>query len=171
MIRFTNIQRIFQAIFIFTFLVPAKLPAQENIPLKKSLYFELAGSGGFFSLNYEKFIFKSTQPQFTFRAGISIAPIDKNNGSGIVFPVMVNALFGKTAHKLEAGLGQGITITTKGHFFARATGVLGYRFQQPGKQWFYRVSYTPIVSYLVDFQYTNWFGLSIGYSFHQKQIK
>ncbi|HYG51234.1 MAG TPA: hypothetical protein VD905_10045, partial [Flavobacteriales bacterium] len=69
------------------------------------------------------------------------------------------------------GIGQGITITTKGSFFARATGLLGYRYQPPGKKWFYRVSYTPIVSYLVDFQYTHWAGLSLGYMLNKKEKK
>lgn len=132
---------------------------------KKSIFIELAGSGGLGSLNYESHFYKKNNLVLTWRAGLSFAPIDKNNGVGIVFPVMMNGLLGRTPHKIEVGLGQGITVTTRGSFFALTTGVLGYRFQQESKNWFYRVSYTPLISYLVDFQVQHWGGFSIGYTF------
>ena len=155
--------------YIVIFASPIRIAAQDTLVKKKSIYFELAGSGGIASINYEKEFCKKKNTEFTLRAGFSIAPIDKNNGNGIVFPVLVNALIGKKAHKLELGLGQGITITTRGSFFALGTAVLGYRYQNPDKNWFYRVSYTPLISYIVDFQVQQWFGLSIGYTFKNKQ--
>ncbi len=133
---------------------------------RKSFFLEFAGSGGLGSINYEKEFFTKNYSDFTWRAGLSIAPIDKNNGVGIVFPLMVNSITGKNSHKLELGLGQGITITTKGSFFALTTAVLGYRYQPETKNWYYRVSYTPLISYLVDFQVQQWGGLSIGYTFN-----
>jgi hypothetical protein len=148
-------------------LLPTPLFTEANIK-KKSFYFELAGSGGLGSFNYEKELCKKNITEYTFRAGLSIAPIDKNNGSGIVFPIMLNALVGKTAHKLETGIGQGITITTKGNFFFLGTAVIGYRYQHPEKKWFYRVSYTPLISYIIDIQIQHWAGLSIGYTFNKK---
>lgn len=148
-------------------LIPTPSLRQASVK-KKSVYFELAGSGGLASFNCEKEFYKKKITEFTFRAGFSIAPIDKNNGIGLVFPIMVNALIGKTAHKFEVGLGQGITITTKGSFFILGTGVAGYRYQNPDKKWFYRITYTPLISYLVDFQVQHWGGLSIGYTFNKK---
>jgi hypothetical protein len=139
--------------------------AQTEQLKRKSIFFELAGSGGFGSINYEKAFCKKNNTEFTWRAGFSIAPIDKNNGVGIVFPVMVNAIIGKNAHKAEFGLGQGITITTKGSFFALTTVAIGYRYQREDKHWFYRVTYTPLISYLADFQVQQWGGISIGYTF------
>jgi hypothetical protein len=87
---------------------------------------------------------------------------------GIVFPLMANVMIGRTAHKLEAGLGQGITVTTRGSFFVLGTAAIGYRYQPEEKRIFYRVTYTPLVSYLVDFQVQQWFGASIGYAFNKK---
>lgn len=133
---------------------------------RQSIFLEVAGSGGLGSINYEKEFFTKNYSDFTWRAGLSIAPIDKNNGVGIVFPLMVNSITGKNSHKLEFGLGQGITITTKGSFFALTTAVLGYRYQPETKNWYYRVSYTPLISYLVDLQIQQWGGLSIGYTFN-----
>ncbi len=135
---------------------------------RRSIFLEIGGSGGLGSINYEKVFFTKNNTELTWRAGLSIAPIDKNNGVGIVFPLMINSLYGKNSHKLETGLGQGITITTKGSFFALTTAVIGYRYQPESKNWFYRVSYTPLISYLVDFQIQQWAGLSIGYTFNNK---
>jgi hypothetical protein len=141
------------------------LLAQNTIEKRKSLYFELAGSGGLGSINYESTFLKKSTLEATWRLGLTFAPIDKNNGVGIVFPIMANALLGENAHKLELGLGQGITITTKGSFFLLTTATIGYRYQSPSKKWFYRATYTPLISYIIDRQLQHWGGLSIGYTF------
>ncbi len=157
-------------VFLISILLIANVTlAQVETPKKKSLYFELAGSGGFGSINFEKHFYKKKNYEFTWRAGLSLAPIDRNNGIGLVFPFMINLLIGKNAHKLELGLGQGITITTKGNFFALAPAAIGYRYQAESKKWFYRVTYTPLISYLFDFQIQQWGGISIGYTFTKKE--
>ena len=143
---------------------------QNDFHKRKSVYFEIAGSGGVGSFNYEKHFIKKKNTEFTWRVGLSLAPVDKNNGTGIVFPLMINSLIGKNSHKLEMGIGQGITITTKGSFFALTTAAIGYRYQSEHKKWFYRVTYTPLISYLVDFQIQQWGGISIGYTFNN-QVK
>ena len=79
---------------------------------------------------------------------------------------MIHSIIGKNSHKLELGLGQGITITTKGHFFALTTASVGYRYQSETKKWFYRVTYTPLISYIIDFQVQQLAGISIGYTFN-----
>jgi hypothetical protein len=150
--------------FLFFLLFPFFLSAQKS----RSAYFELMGSGGFGSFNYEKVFKEKGIVDYTFRVGISYTPIDKNNGFGIIFPILVNAQIGKGRHKLELGIGQGITVTTKGSFFVLMPVVVGYRFQKEDKRIFYRVSYTPLISYLVDFQYQNSAGLSIGFTFKEK---
>ncbi|MFN0276296.1 MAG: hypothetical protein ACKVPJ_11145 [Chitinophagales bacterium] len=139
--------------------------AQTDPPKMNSVYFEIAGSGGLGSLNFERTFLQKKNTDFTWRGGFSIAPIDKNNGVGLVFPLMINSITGKSAHKIELGLGQGITFTTKGSFFILTTAALGYRYQHESKNWFYRVTYTPLISYLIDFQVQQWAGISIGYSF------
>lgn len=142
---------------------------QADFTKRKSVFLEIAGSGGLGSLNYESHFLRKNVTELTWRAGLSVAPIDKNNGIGLVFPLMANALIGQQSHKLELGLGQGITITTKGNIFALTTAAIGYRYQSDSKPWFYRVTYTPLISYLVDFQLQNWAGVSVGYTLNLKK--
>tara|TARA_B100000508_G_scaffold141092_1_gene146463 strand:- start:134452 stop:134928 length:477 start_codon:yes stop_codon:yes gene_type:complete len=134
----------------------------------RSIYLELGGSGGLGSINYEASIFPSLKSDLhrnTWRAGFSVAPIDKNNGTGLVFPIMINSLIGRKNHLLELGVGQGVTITTRGSFFTLTTAAVGYRFESSAKPWFFRATYTPLISYLVDFQVQQWGGISLGYRF------
>lgn len=135
---------------------------RPNRPQHNSIYFELAGSGGFASFNYEWNFHNTERLRWFLRAGISGTYIDKNNGAGLIFPVMVHAMFGYR-HGLDVGIGQALTITTKGSLFLRAPLSIGYRFEPEGKRVFYRFSYTPIVSYLLDFQWQHWGGITIGY--------
>lgn len=131
--------------------------------IQSGVILEVGGSGGLGSVNYERKFSKVDRAIFMWRAGFSLAPIDKNNGVGLVFPIMLGGLIGRDKHQFEFGLGQGVTLTTKGSFFALTTGALGYRYSPNDKRWFFRLTYTPLVSYLVDFQYQHWGGLSIGY--------
>ncbi len=151
------------AITFLLLLSSTLILSQSRDDKGKAVFLELAGSGGLGSINYEREFSKKNSNTFTWRAGLSFTPVDKNNGTVIVFPVMVNALFGNSAHKLELGLGQGVSITTKGKFFIRGIAGLGYRYQSESSRWFYRLTYTPLLSYLIDFQFQHWGGLSIGY--------
>lgn len=126
------------------------------------LSFELAGSGGFASLNYERPALVNTSGSYMLRFGFSIAPIDKNNGTNLVFPVMLHRLVGKNSHKLDLAVGQALSLTTKGNIFLSAPLGLGYRYQPTDKNHYFRISYTPLVSYLVDFQWQHWAGITYG---------
>lgn len=156
------------SLVIFLLLPSAVLLGQSNALKQHGLFLEIAGSGGLGSINYESIFYQSDLVGVSLRSGFSIAPIDRNNGTGLVFPVMINTLLGRNNHRLEAGIGQGITITTKGSFYTLTTMAVGYRFQRSGSQWFYRISYTPLLSYLLDIQYQHWAGLSIGYTLPDK---
>ena len=142
---------------------------QTEIIDKRSIYFELAGSGGIASINFEKEFLIKPKGSLVWRTGLSLAPIDRNNGTGILFPLMVHWIKGENRYKLDIGLGQGITITTRGSFFALTTASIGYRYQNPSKKWFYRVAYTPLISYLIDFQIQHWGGISFGYTLNNKK--
>ena len=154
---------------LFSLLVFSTLYSQKD--KKRSVYLEAGGSGGLGSINYEASILNSLSSEkinYTWRAGLSFAPIDKNNGTGIVFPVLVNSLIGTSNHRLELGVGQGFTITTRGSFFTLTTAIIGYRFDAKNNPLFFRATYTPLISYLIDFQVQQWVGLSIGYTFNPK---
>lgn len=168
-IRLKNYCQVKVYSIIFSLLVFSTLYSQDG--KERSLYFEVGGSGGLGSINYEASILNSLSSEninYTWRAGLSFAPIDKNNGTGIVFPIMINSLIGASNHRLELGVGQGITITTRGSFFTLTTAVIGYRFDAKKSPLFFRATYTPLISYLIDFQVQQWGGLSIGYTFNSR---
>ncbi len=130
------------------------------------IFLELGGSAGFASLNFERSFLTKKNLDLKWRVGFSTLPIDKNNGISLIFPVLAEVLVGKGAHKFEGGLGQTFTVSTQGNIFLLMPAVIGYRYQPPDKRIFFRASYTPIISYLLNFQYQNWGGLSIGYRFN-----
>ena len=144
---------------------------------KNNVFLEVGGSGGLGSINFEKPL-KSFQSDpgdidpngppsdwchITLRVGLTASPIDKNNGWVIATPVLTNFVLGEFQHKLELGAGLAPSVTTKGSFFIKSPVVIGYRYWPQYKHLFLRLSYTPLVSWLVDFQWQHWFGVSIGY--------
>ena len=104
-------------LFTLCFLLLLPSYSQNKTDNKSSVFFELAGSGGIASFNFEKQFLIKPKSAFSWRAGLSLAPIDKNNGTGIVFPLMFHWEKGENSHKLDIGVGQGVTITTRGSFF------------------------------------------------------
>jgi hypothetical protein len=126
-------------------------------------YVELGGHGGLGSLNLQKAFLSKNSLQINWSLGFSLAPIDPNNGVALVFPIMIQSQYGRSQNKIELGAGQGISISTKGAFFARGTAALGYRrYSASGKRYF-KIAYTPLISYLVDFQWQHWAGIGIGF--------
>ena len=150
---------------IYFQLCNASLLGQE----KNYFSFELAGSGGFGSLNYEHPIYQKGKLALNMRYGFSFTPIDKNNGMVLIFPVMLHALIGENAHKLDLAVGQSISLTTRGAFFLITPMAIGYRYQPHDKNYFLRIAYTPLLSYLVDVQWQNWAGFTYGFHFNRKK--
>lgn len=167
---------------ILTFFLGTTCLAQNS---KHKLFFEAGGSGGLASFNYEHWFPPSTRPhtgwdgddgiskfQFTFRGGIGLSPIDKNNGWVIVLPAMFNCIYGKhtSAHRLEFGAGIAPSITTTlGGAYIKSPLMFGYRFAPKDKRIFLRADYTPIFGWLVDVQWQHWFGVSVGYTLKEKE--
>jgi hypothetical protein len=157
-------KKIFLSCFIIFFSI-----SFVNSQIKDYFSLELAGSGGLASISYERNFLDKEVVDLHWRLGFSYAPVDKNNGGALVFPVLVHGVIGKNAHKLDVGLGQTLSITTKGRTFVMMPAVLGYRFQPTEKNYFLRLAYTPIISYLVDFQVQHWAGFTYGYHFNRKK--
>lgn len=139
--------------------------AQPVAAQQRAGYVELGGNGGLFSLNYENIFKEQERWNLGWRAGFALTPVDENNGAVITLPVMLMGTLFPGPNKLEAGLGNGFSITTKGAPFMRGVAALGYRYQDADKPVFLRVMYTPFISYLIDFQWQHWIGISIGYRF------
>ncbi len=152
-------------LFLFLFLSNNFISGQNN----RFLSFELAGSGGIVSFNFENSIRNKPASQLYYRIGFSLAPIDRNNGTALVFPLMLHHCLGKSAHKLDLGIGQTVSITTKGNLFFMMPLSFGYRFQPENKRHYWRFAYTPIVSYLINFQWQHWVGITFGLQLSSKK--
>ena len=155
------------SLIILLSLLVTKLNCQE-LSSNKSIYVEIGGSAGVGSVNYENIFNTKGKVDFLYRIGVSGFPIDKNNGFVVVLPTTFGALMGNGNNKIEFGIGQGLSITTKGKIYSLATPIIGYRYQKAQNPLFFRVSYTPLISYILDFQYQNWAGVSIGYNLNFK---
>ncbi len=135
----------------------------QSQPSSYSLSLELGGVGGLGSFNIDKKIYSKMQCQLLWRAGFSIAPIDKNNGTTLVFPLLIHGQLGVSKHKLDVGIGQTFSLTTKGNYFIILPCSIGYLHAPSNKNTWFRLAYTPILSYLFDTQYQHWGGITLGY--------
>lgn len=145
-------------IVLLLLLSPANAQNKERY-----LSIELAGSGGLGSVNFEKTVLDRAPIDLYMRYGLSFVPLDVNNGFGLVFPIMIHAKIGNSTNYADFGIGQAFTITTKGAFYLRMPISFGYRFEPEGKRYYIRPAYTPIISYLFDFQWEHWGGFTFGY--------
>ncbi len=165
---------------LLCFLVlQALLGYGQTITAKNALYGELGGNGIYYSFNYDRILYQKNAFALSGRIGFSMYPRDQFTHFFPVLPLEVNALFGKSKHHLEVGLG--ITPHQEYRFridqtegtIERAgrevnwfnTVRLGYRYQKPKGGLLFRAGFTPILfdnNMFVPFAFG---GISLGKSF------
>jgi hypothetical protein len=141
------------------------LIAQDIKPY--TLFGEIGGSGGLGSFNFDRIFYAQKANRFSYRLGISYSPSARYEGrtpTVIIFPTLINYIYGKKDHFLEVGAGQSLAIATNPAVFSRLTLNAGYRFQRNEGGWFFRIAYTPLISFMYDLQWENWAGIGIGYT-------
>ena len=163
----------------------APVPYQETVPEKKSkertafnsIFIELLGNGGLYSLNYDRLV----TDYLSIRGGFSYFSISAaGNGSSasvtfMTFPIMANFLVGSPSHKLELGAGPlfayaggstssgGVGGTVSGSGFGVAgTAVIGYRYVPYDGGFHFKVGFTPLFG---AGGVLPWGGISFGYTF------
>jgi hypothetical protein len=140
---------------------------------KNGVFLELAGSGGLYSVNYER------QLPHGLVARLGFAYLK----TAIAFPLTFGKVFGKKSHHLEINGGllpanyaeRQIDNTEIRINTILGSGFIGYRYQKPDKRMFYRAGFAFLWNYLYrDDQSKNNFvidrfsprpGISIGYRF------
>ena len=161
-------------------------PGMEGVPdlYRNSLYLEIGGNGGLLSLNYERLVpFAKPGNTLALRVGgIFIPNGNQQRGFGYEFylPLEASVLMGKRAVKLELGMGTTIwgydsrRFNDLGEFepytYVEAVPFLrvGGRWQQPGKHWFVRVGFTPILQEhytVIKYPFSPLAGISVGHNF------
>lgn len=173
------------AFFVFlTLFLPFKNNAQ--IDLQHSVYAELAGSAGIYSINYDLIAFKFNDLKLGARAGLSFLSEGYEGSSvDLHLPITLNLMYTfKERHHAELGIGTQIASyeirkinSAEDVGFTRKTEALGnytlgYRYQQPEGGFMFRVFYSPFFYQDgIYFRYEHWAGLSIGYTFKKKISK
>ncbi len=123
-------------------------PARHN-----TVYVELLGNGGLYSLNYER----ALTPALRVRAGAAAWRTQSFWSDAETrmrtFPVMLHLVPGRGAHHLEAGIG-----VLPGHRgreravgesggFVSLIGLVGYRYEPPQRRFVYRAGFAPFYGF------------------------
>ncbi len=162
---------------------PAPVPYQETVPEKKSkertafnsVFVELLGNGGLYSLNYDRIVAENV----SIRGGFSYISVSASgvassaNVTLMTFPLLANFLVGSPSHKFELGAGPLIVYasgtTSAGGATGSASGlgvvgtaVIGYRYVPYDGGFHFKVGVTPFFS---GNGFFGWGGISFGYTF------
>lgn len=104
-----------------------------------------------------------TKKNYGIQVGLTAIPAD---GELIItLPALLKYTHGKQPHHPEFGIGLGTSVVNRGQLqaFIRGIGMLGWRYEKAESRWCYRAFYSPLFSFLVDFQWQHWGGLGISY--------
>lgn len=147
---------------------------------QSSVYVELFGNGGLYSLNYDHIFYYQNKNAFGWRVGLSYLPpieiiLDKHSYSVLGTFNYLREI--KAPHFIEFGVG--ITyydIVGYGRNKVITWNQLtnfGYRYQKRGKSFFFRVDFisTYYLEKGIDRNWDIWGGLSLGYSLKTKKRK
>ncbi|MGZ5243013.1 MAG: hypothetical protein ACXWDO_04760 [Bacteroidia bacterium] len=129
---------------------------------KNNVYVEFGGKGQFYSLNYERQIYKLK----TVKGALAAAGSYQKALGGWYTGLEHNIFIGSDIHNLELGVGYNYVFFTDPDNTSENTyinGRLGYRFQPLKKGIMVRMGYTPIFKPKENI--LHWVGLSFGYSF------
>lgn len=154
--------------------------AATKVDAPFTLYAELLGNGGIYSLNADYRLAPTCSVRLGY-VGWSAASLFSTTEKLTAFPLLVNYLKGDGNHLFEAGLGVLLghyeSTTSTGqtiddYTFTTLTGSLAYRYQRPDGGPFFKVGLTPFYSwaqeeksYPEEAGFFPWFGLALGYSF------
>jgi hypothetical protein len=154
------------AVFLFFLTPPIYSQTSENsftTPILKhhSVYAELGGNSGIYSLNYDYTLSTSEKTQIAFGSGFgyySFHPDDLFSGgrnTTYYLTPSMNFLYGKNSHHLEAG----ISVLLIGAAIPSVR--FGYRYQPVKGGFLFRIAFTPL---LIGGMPVPWGGLSFGYT-------
>jgi hypothetical protein len=134
-------------------------------------YIEMGGSAMFYSLNYEKFLFKTDNTALVGRVGLGFNPYDYNflnkvylDNNTFMAPFTSQFLFGRGKEKFEIGLGFTLLAQNIDKREIVPTGVIGFRVIDT-KRILLRICYSPFIR---NGQYIDWWGVSLGKNFNFK---
>jgi hypothetical protein len=154
-------------IFLSIFLIYAGPTYPQNHP--DSIYGEFLGSGGIYSINYDRLF----TPNIGARIGFSYLSFERDiiipETTMYFFPISFNYYAGDGNSKLELGAGMTVVTGTVDWFGMKEYGSvvvgnfnIGYRYEPIDGGFFFRIGFTPFVT-AEGIQ--PWGGLGIGATF------
>jgi hypothetical protein len=175
-------------VLVFVFAISFGATAQtepETFTAKNAVYLEVGGSSGRYAVNYSKIFHQKGKVKLNASAGFSMWHHRLNSKTTWlpVVPLEISALYGKSNHHLELGMGVTSYLTRslafdsetfenidKVVFDAAIPLRIGYRFQKPQGGFFFRLGYTPIINFPTGGRggwgfLPYWAGISLGKSF------
>jgi hypothetical protein len=173
--------------FVFTITIQSSAQTEpRTFTAKKAVYLEVGGGSGFYAINYSKIFHQKGMLKLSTSVGFSIWPntnIDSKTSWLPALPLEISALYGKSNHHLELGMGFTSYLNTSFDFDSETFETIkkvvfdafiplrvGYRYQKPEGGFFFRVGYTPFFNVPVggreDWNFDPRFaGISFGKSF------
>jgi hypothetical protein len=161
-------------VLIFLFVSTTALAQEEKYrePQGTNNWFvELGGSALFYSLNYEKLLYKYDRYGLVGRIGAAYNPSNYTllnkatlGDNTFIFPFTTSFLYGERKERLELGGGFSLLtqgITNREMFF---TAIAGFRVIETNKVYF-RLAYTP---FFRNGEFVHWYGVSLGRNFSTK---
>jgi hypothetical protein len=151
-------------IFMAGLLLAGQFVMGQNTLKRTSVYAELGGPAGLYSLNADHIIWEPL-PWLKVAPGIGLSVF---NNTVLDVPVRVSTLWGKRANFLELGLGAEAewygSYSSLPEFQTIYFAKFGYRYQanQGGMQ--LQLALTPLYYSSSDW-YSGWFSLALGYAF------
>lgn len=150
--------------------------SQELKPPQNSLYFELFGSGGVYSINYERQVSSNFYGRFGMATFKEIDFLGESTTRISTFPVMIGYLTGTGKNHFEIAGGMlfgtklDLTDLNNRNKILDLIVFVGYRYQPPVDGLVFRAGFTPFFSLDNDANYpdSGYFpsaGISIGYHF------
>jgi hypothetical protein len=138
-------------LFVLCFLVSlSEGKSQEIILSKNSIFFELLGNGGLYSINYERSLNTNLYGRIGFSTFLSVDFLGGGEPGGRIttIPVMVTYFSGKKKSHFEIGGGMlfGKDNNENPGTIIDLTAFIGYRYQAPGKGILFRIGFTPFLS-------------------------
>ena len=141
---------------------------------KNIVFAEVAGAGGFGSVNYERELIKKSKFKFSLRGGLGMyhtKDYEMKFNPDLLIPCTMFLYYGEK-HHLDFGIGETVSsivyfnyeeMDKKRNYHLHTNFSLGYRYQKSTGGIFFKISYTPFLEF--NETYTHWGSASIGYGF------
>ena len=126
---------------------------QQPAAHPNGVYLELLGSGGLYSINYEREIRESVWLRVGFGAWTATSFFSDTETAVTTVPITLTRLIGAGTHRLEVGGGLTLgrrereALSGDSGSFVSLTGLVGYRYQPRGRGFLFRASATPFYGF------------------------